>query len=328
MRSGVKYVSPNLPRLPLQASFQQGLGNVGTSVLSGSSLLGPQRKGQKDTQVQILKLPLCAMAAGPERLLPRLPCLLSGTPCATVCSPKAAGPGPARGEATACQYAHTHRPQSNTSTPQQIWKCLSLSIRDTSAPLLIPWSRVVFMTPFPQNLCAHSCLATLTTRAHYVLARSKRSQATGLAVGALPSAVLASEGAHLEPALYPKTDLTQLPHGWLPGQILPPAATPGTGVPVPFSRRPQPTLGAPESPSCPRSSVHLQATPQVSQDLASELGQSVSETIFQDATVPALSSADPYLILQAWPSEEGGAVCSRLKDGLQLSVSSGQSHSM
>lgn len=175
---------------------------------------------------------------------------------------------------------------------------------------------------------------TLRTRAHSSLARSKRIRATDLAVGALPSAVgalpsavLASEGAHLEPALYPKTDLTQLPHGWLLGQGLPPTPTPGTGGPVPFSRRPPPSLGAPESPRCPRSSVHLQAEPQVSEDFASELCESVSETVFQDATVPARFSGDRYLSLQAWPSEEGGAVCPRLKDGLQLGVSSGQRHS-
>lgn len=44
---------------------------MGTSVLSGSPLPCPQRKGQKDTKVQILKLPLCTVAAGPETLFPQ-----------------------------------------------------------------------------------------------------------------------------------------------------------------------------------------------------------------------------------------------------------------
>lgn len=115
----------------------------------------------------------------------------------------------------------------------------------------------------------------------------------------------------------PKTDLTQVTHGRLPGQDLSPTPAPGTRGPAP-RRSPCPprSLGPPSSHSGPCPSVLSQAKLQVSDEFAFVLSLSISAAMLHALSNAAHFSGVPHLNQQAWPSEGSGAVCSALTDGL------------
>lgn len=138
---------------------------MGTSVLSGSPLPCPQRKVQKDTKVQILKLPLCTVAAGPETLFPQASPSARWNPMWYSMIPESCWARPAEKPLP----INTLILGSPSSKHFHLSADVEVPEHERPGHIRIfahPWSRVVLVPPFPQNLRAHSFLATLRTRAH------------------------------------------------------------------------------------------------------------------------------------------------------------------